>query len=700
MVNLALLWHMHQPYYEDLATGEHILPWVRLHAIKDYWGMVALLEEFPRLRVTFNLVPSLVVQVQAFADDRARDRHLALGLKPAQDLTNDEAHWLVANGFHAPYGRMIGPYARYAELHAARMAGQPFTPGDLRDLQVWHKLAWIDPDWLTRDPRLLSLIAKGRGFTEADKILLREIELELLRLVVPAYREASGRGQVELSCSPFYHPILPLLCDTDTGLGSHPQSGRPRTRFARPGDARVQVERALAFHEQTFGRRPSGMWPSEGSISDEAVALMADAGVAWIATDEDILSRSLGVSLPRDGEGHAQRSDLLYRPYRLGARGPVALFRDHALSDRIGFHYQSWDADAAAADFVERVREAGRRFSVTTGGEVATVSVILDGENAWEHYPGGGRPFLRALYGALSDATDIRTVTMAEAAAEAAASPAAALASVHAGSWINADFYIWIGHRDDHRAWSQLAEARAAFDLHAAAVAPKDRDRAFEELLIAEGSDWFWWYGDDHSSDHDREFDALFRVHLRNAYSALGQPVPDELHASNISTGPAPDHLVPAGRVSVRLDGRDTSFLEWVGAARPALVRPAGAMHEVAMASRVTELLVAFGCESLCLRLSGPAIVGLLTSRSATLVVIASTTKLRSVPVDADWIVVDELVEVAIPFGSLGAIPGQRLEFSVQLRDPSGAVLEAFPHAGSWTVTVPHAQSAPSDWHL
>jgi len=696
MVNLALLWHMHQPFYEDLATGEHILPWVRLHAIKDYWGMVALLEEFPRVRVTFNLVPSLVVQVQAFADDRARDRHLALGLKAAQDLTDDEARWLVANGFHAPYGRMIGPYARYAELHAARIARQPFTPDDLRDLQVWHKLAWIDPDWLARDPRLLSLIAKGRGFTEADKIVLRDIELELLRLVVPAYREASGRGQVELSCSPFYHPILPLLCDTDTGLGSHSQSGRPRTRFARPGDARVQVERALSFHEQTFGKRPSGMWPSEGSVSDEAVALMAGAGVAWIATDEDILSRSLGVSLPRDGVGHAERPDLLYRPYRLGAGGPVALFRDHALSDLIGFHYQSWDAGAAAADFVERVREAGRRFSAATGGEVATVSVILDGENAWEHYPGGGRPFLRALYAALSATADIRTVTMAEAAT----APAAALATVHAGSWINADFYIWIGHRDDHRAWSQLAEARVAFDRHAAAVAPEDRDRAFEELLIAEGSDWFWWYGDDHSSDHDREFDALFRVHLRNAYSSLGQPIPDELHASNISTGPAPDHLVPAGRVSVRLDGRDTSFLEWVGAARPALVRPAGAMHEVVTSSRVAELLVAVGVESLCFRLSGPAIVGLLASRSASLVVITSSPELRSVPVNPIWIAVDELVEVVIPFDRLGAVAGQRLEFSIQLRDQSGSVLEALPHAGWWTVTVPPAESAASDWHL
>jgi len=685
MVNLALLWHMHQPFYEDLATGEHILPWVRLHAIKDYWGMVALLEEFPGVRLTFNLVPSLVVQVQACAENRARDRHLELGLKDAEELTQDETRWLVANGFHAPYDRMIGRYPRYAELHAARMTGREFSSGDLRDLQVWHKLAWMDPDWLACDPRLLALVARDRAYTEADKTTLRGIELELLRLVVPAYRAASARGNVELSCSPFYHPILPLLCDTDTVLRSFPQSERLRTRFARPGDAREQVARALVFHEQTFGRRPTGMWPSEGAVSDEAVALLAQAGVSWIATDEDILARSLGEALPRDEFGHSIRPDLLYRPYRIGPDGPVALFRDHALSDRIGFHYQSWDAGTAAADFVARVREAGRRFSAATGGEVGTVSVILDGENAWEHYPGGGRPFLRALYAALSEAADIRTVTMAEAAT----APAAPLASVHAGSWINADFYIWIGHRDDRRAWSQLAEARAMFDRRADEVSPDQRHRAFEELLIAEGSDWFWWYGDDHSSDHDRDFDELFRRHVRNAYMALGEFVPDELHASNISTGPAPDRLEPSGRLSVTLDGRDTSYLEWVGAARATLGRPAGAMHEVAPVSRVTELLVAVGQdEGLCLRLSGPAFVQLVASGSVTLVVLVSAPEVLSLPILRSWLAVDELVEVIVPAGELAAASGQTFAFQIQVRDASGIVLETLPHAGSWTLAT------------
>jgi alpha-amylase/alpha-mannosidase (GH57 family) len=684
MVKLALLWHMHQPYYEDLATGEHILPWVRLHAIKDYWGMVAMLEAFPRVHVTFNLVPSLVAQVQAFADDHARDRHLELGLKAARDLTEDEARCMVANGFHAEYWRMIAPYPRFAELHALREQRQSFSVEDLIDLQVWHKLTWMDPDLLLCDERLRALVEKGRDFSERDKSLLRAVELELLGRVVPAYRAASDRGQVELATSPFYHPILPLLCDSDAHLRAHPDAARPGKRFARPEDARAQIDRAIAFHEQTFGRRPTGMWPPEGSVSDEAVALMAQAGMTWIATDQDILSRSLNIALPRDGSGHAERPDLLYRPYRLGADGPAAFFRDHVLSDRIGFHYQSWDAAAAADDFIERVREAGRRFTATSGGEEGTVAVILDGENAWEHFAGGGRPFLRALYGRLEAATDIQAVTMTEASAGATR----VLPSVFPGSWINADFYIWIGHRDDHRAWTQLAALRSVYDDRAPSVPPEARARAFEEILIAEGSDWFWWYGDDHSSDHDRDFDDLFRRHLRNAYVALGLPVPDELHVSNISTGPPADRLEPSGRVDVTLDGRETSYLEWVGAANASLTRPAGAMHEVAAPSLVSEVLVAFGRSTLCLRLAG-RLAGLISSNSLTLAIVVSVPEPLRVPLDRRWVGADAVVEVAVPFEELGAQPGADLGFNIQVCDTSGRVLESVPVGRSWSVTVP-----------
>lgn len=689
MVKLAILWHMHQPYYEDLATGEHILPWVRLHAIKDYWGMVALLREFPGVKATFNLVPSLVAQVQAFAANRARDRHLELGLKPAAELSEEEARWLVANGFHAPFDQMIGPYPRYAELHTRRLDGRPFDERELRDLQVWHKLVWIDPDFLVRDPRLVALIEKDRDFVEGDKAMLRGIELELLASVVPEYAEAAQRGQAELSTSPFYHPILPLLCDSDAHLRAHPNAARPRVRFSRPEDARLQIDRAIAFHEASFGTRPRGMWPSEGSVSDQAVTLIAEAGLEWIATDEDILARSLE---------HAMRPDLLYRPYRIGEAGPVALFRDHALSDRIGFHYKSWEAQAAADDFVGRIRDAGRRFSEATGGEVATISVILDGENAWEYYPGGGRPFLRALYGTLQAADDIQTVTMAEAAS-GGGSEMRVLSTLFPGSWINGDFYIWIGHRDDHRAWDQLSAARAAFDAHADRVDPAARDRALEEILIAEGSDWFWWYGDDHSSDHDAEFDDLFRRHIRNAYAALGVPIPEELFATNISTGSGPVHLEPSGLVSPTLDGRDTSFLEWMGASAPAL-SAGGAMHEVASASLIADVRVGLSRDALCLRLDAPRLAPVLVDGGASLAIVVGGPDIRVVGVEAPWLAAGAVIELAIPFARLvSESAAAAIEFRVQVRDASGNVVETVPQGRAWSVLIPSdATSVNRNW--
>ena len=587
MTRVALLWHMHQPFYEDLATGEHVLPWVRFHAMKDYWGMVALLREFPDVKVTFNLVPSLLVQLEAFAEDRARDRHLAIGLKPATALSDEERAFCIDEFFHAHRPRMIDPYPRYAELLDRRDAngGRPgaklarFSVDDIRDLQVWHKLAWIDPYYLARDERIRALVAKGRGYSEDDKATLRAVELELLRRVIPEYREAAARGQVELSTSPFYHPILPLLCDTNVYLRTHPASRMPRERFRRPEDASEQLERAIALHERLFGHRPAGVWPSEGSVSDAMVPLVAAAGFRWMATDEEILAKSIDREFVRDRHGNVENPEALYRAYRVG-RAPEQVtcgFRDHALSDLIGFSYASWNPEAAAENFVQRLADAGARYAASTGGGEATIFVILDGENAWEHYEEQGRPFLRALYRRLGEHPALTTVTMSDACS----APKDGIPSIFPGSWINADFYIWIGHADDQRAWSQLADARRALD-QASAVPPEAMARAREEMLMAEGSDWFWWYGDDHSSDQDDMFDDLFRRHVRNIYRELEMPVPEELFVSNITTRPPPAAIVaPTGFIHPVIDGQATHYFEWIGAGSVEMTGVGDAMHEV-----------------------------------------------------------------------------------------------------------------------
>lgn len=711
MTRVALLWHMHQPYYEDLVTREHILPWVRLHALKDYYGMVAMLEEFPRVRATFNLVPSLLVQLEAFAENRAHDRFLELGAKPPESFSADDLLFTIKNFFHAHRSRMIDPYPRYAELLARR--GQPATPAqwdvavrqfsdaDIRDLQVWQKLAWFDPIYLTGDARVLALIEKGRDFTEDDKRQLRTIELELLNKVLPAYRDRAAAGQIEISASPFYHPILPLLCDTDVYRHTHPHSRMPRHRFVHPEDALDQLERAAACHERLFGQRPVGLWPSEGSVSDAMVPLVARAGFQWMATDELILARSLGTHFRRDAHGHVDQADRLYQPYRVVTGGSEIAcgFRDHGLSDLIGFTYASWDAERAAEDFVGRLAEGGRRAN-GSGGEEPTIFVILDGENAWEHFEGGGRPFLRALYRRLSDHPELRTVTMAEACRNASQP----LHGIFPGSWIDANFYIWIGHQDDQRGWSQLAEARQALD----APGPVDAatvDRAREELLIAEGSDWFWWYGDDHSSDHDAEFDDLFRRHLRNVYRLLQKPVPDELFATNISGGlSAGTHTNPVAWISPVIDGRESSYFEWLGAGTLEAREVAGAMHQADRRPPVlSRAHFGFDRENIYIRVDGhrpiddvlregasfavlflkpahlrfavhPAGEGLAVQRATRPGPAEPWASIRS----AGLAVGGAILELSIP---LAEIPSdhQPIEFFIVVRDASGMEVERYP---------------------
>jgi alpha-amylase/alpha-mannosidase (GH57 family) len=613
MTKVAFLWHMHQPHYGDAVTGEQLLPWVRLHALKDYFGMAELLREFPKVRLTFNLVPSLLAQLDALAAGHGHDRYFHLAMKPAAELTPDDRAFIVANFFLAPRHRMIDPYPRYAELlirreeepgrngeERWRRASTRFSEHDLRDLQVWEQLVWIDPLYWN-DPRVQALFSKGRDFTEADKKVLAEVEREILRRVIPAYREAEARGQVELSTSAYYHPILPLLCDTDIYAQMHPGAHVPT--FRRAEDAEAQLLRAVECHEHFFHAPPAGMWPPEGSVSEAVVPLANRAGLRWMATDEAILGKTLRMSFTRDGAGQLDQPEVLYRPYRvrIGNAEVRCLFRDHVLSDLIGFTYSSWNSEAAARDLVGRLAEAGRRFRHRTGGEEATIAVVLDGENAWEHFEGDGRPFLRALYGMLSDDPELRTVTMSEATAEARET----LHHLSPGSWAMGDFYIWIGHTDDRKGWSQLAEVRRVLDEARTVVPCATYAEALEHAYVAEGSDWFWWYGDDHSSEQDLEFDILFRSHVRRVYEILGRAVPDDLFVTNITEGVKQVEIVqPLAPLQVKVDGRVTSEGEWASAGYPVLKRLFGTMRQVSEQDdlRVREIRFGFDADTLYVR--------------------------------------------------------------------------------------------------
>jgi alpha-amylase/alpha-mannosidase (GH57 family) len=589
-VHLVLLWHMHQPQYRDPETGRYVLPWTRLHALKDYYGMVEMLREFPKFHATFNVVPALGIQLEEYASGRFNEPWFSLAFKKAEELTREDKAEILARAFQVNHERLMSRWPRFVELYEwSRPAGGAqalvtFTPRDWRDLQLLSQLAWMEESWFQKDDVISRLAAKGKDYSEQDKSALQEKQQELLRLILPAYRDAASRGQIEISTTPFYHPILPLLCDSDIARVANPSTPLPRRAFRHPEDAREQLQLARQYHERTFGAKPAGLWPSEGSVSDQALSIAAQEGFQWFGTDEGVLGRTLNVGFFRDSNGVAANADRLFKPWRvqLGEQSITGLFRDHHLSDLIGFVYSRMEAKAAAADLHSRLRLLGEKVS---GNQPLTICLFLDGENAWEYYPGNGREFLREFYRRIESDPDFRALTASEAIAAAGEIPATT--AIFPASWINANFDVWIGHSEDIAAWELLWDAR---DAYARAVGAQEKGRpgaptetalkaAHESLLAAEGSDWCWWFGPEHSTANDAEFDALYRKHLTGIYLALGQIAPEEL-AKPIKRRPEHAlHLAPTAFLRVKVDGRESSYFEWLGAGLYSPERRGGSMH-------------------------------------------------------------------------------------------------------------------------
>jgi alpha-amylase/alpha-mannosidase (GH57 family) len=585
MTTLCFLWHMHQPFYKDLWSGEYKLPWTRLHALKDYAGMVEILAEFPKIHQTFNLVPCMVAQIDEYASGAASDPFLDCALARAEDLSEAQRNFVLKYFFQANYERLICRYPRYRELHDKQLRKESFVTQDLRDLQVLNQLVWFDEDLLARDAELIGLTRKGRDFTLDDQAVMARKQREALRRVLPVYRDFANRGQIEISTTPYYHPILPLLCDSDIAGVPHPGVALPQ-RFHYPQDAREQLERARAYMLEVFGAAPTGLWPSEGSVSDHALALAHDSGFTWAASDNGVLGRTLG----RD-----PGVDVTYKPYvwRQGGREMRMIFRDHYLSDLIGFEYSRMNPSAAAAHFLDRIRHNAE-------GRQALVPIILDGENAWEYYEANGRPFLRELYRRIAEDPNLEALTVSEALAKFEAEP---LQGIFPGSWINANFDIWIGAEEDNQAWELLRAARRAYD-ETPEVSENARRLAYEELLIAEGSDWNWWYGPEHGSDNRPEFDQLYRDHLANVYRALGLVPPEALAHSILRSSQVGEiHETPQNPIHITLDGEITSYFEWMGAGRYRPDPRSGAMHGGSPPARE----MYYGCDGqrLAIRLDG-----------------------------------------------------------------------------------------------
>jgi alpha-amylase/alpha-mannosidase (GH57 family) len=549
MAKLSFLWHLHQPSYRTADRVSHA-PWTALHAGGTYRTLAqSILSAGGRGQVV-NIVPTLLEQLLAYRDATVDDPVIEALTTPARDLTEDQRERLVSWGFHVS-SRQLARYPRLAELARRREVSngrsrlsEAFGLGDLRDLQVLFVVAQAgEQAW--RDDRLLTLASRGRGFSPTDHLAVSQwLEAQPGELV-ELWQRVAALPDVEISTSPYAHPIMPLLVDTSIVAESWAPSPAPKVPpFKHPDDAAWQLDEGMALM-RAAGLAATGCWPPEGSVSTEAVGIYAAAGVEWLVTDEGILERSLGKPLRDHGAAAAE----LYRPWRLAGSGPVLFFRDRTLSDAIGFSYGRWDDEARAArSLVDDLVALGRTLP-----DDATIVLALDGENPWLHYPDCGGRFLRELMGALGETgNDLEPETLAALAGSARP---ASLERLHPGSWINGTFATWIGHPEKTAAWRLLADVRSVIE-HAGGPRPPS-------LLLAEASDWFWWLGDDNPTELAPLYDEIFRRHLADACVQAGVRPPKNIEiplktVSRVVT-------VPVARQwpAPQLDGRITSYFEW-----------------------------------------------------------------------------------------------------------------------------------------
>jgi len=753
-LRVCFLWHMHQPYYKDPETGSYILPWVRLHAIKDYAALPVIFRGHPGVRHTVNLVPSLLVQVRDYVENGAEDVFLSVSRKNALDLTKEENEFLLRNFFSAYAPTMILPQPRYADLfrrHEAalrslgRKNGGPggYGASEYTDLATLFNLTWFHPLFREEDPELSRLWRKGSGFTEREKHYVLDHQIEVMGRVIDEYRKLSREDGGELSSSPMYHPILPLLIDNRSALDALPGAALPGLPFSWPGDARVQLERGKGVFHDLFGSDPAGLWPSEGSISPATLEMASGTGFRWAATDEILLARAFAKPVRRDPEGTPIEPDWLYRPYAAVTKSgsiPV-FFRDHHLSDLIGFEYSRWDARDAANNFIHNIKRIYDRLSSGKSGiseNEYVIPIILDGENAWEYFHNSGTEFLNVLLSKLEMLRpNIEFITLSDALEEI--KEIRELPSIPTGSWIDGTFNIWIGHPEDHAAWEMLSRARTLMESKSKKYSeegkedPSDLQKAREYLMVAEGSDWCWWYGDDHYTPHGPEFDRLFRNNIKAAYKAMGVIPPDSIDIPIIKTGRIiqEKNVIPAPRSYIQplIDGVVTSYFEWYSAKKVVPSPGFGTMHRAGhvilscfyYGFSVDEIFFRFDLDKVAVEnvhmieleilfqdksVKFHSILDLKNGRfTSSFVKIGEsggeTLSLKETLKDPGNVraAFEKVLELAIPFESLDCGRDERLEFFVTLQIP-GSFGERWPIYGTFSAELPGPDFTVRMWQV
>jgi len=720
-MKVVLLWHMHQPYYVNPLTKKAMMPWVRLHCAKGYLDMIDLITAQPDLRVNFNFTPVLVRQILELVNREVQDEWENLSRKPAADLEGQERRHLLENFFKINWDTLVRPVPRYAELLAKRGAGytlakldaivRTFSEGDLRDLQTLYNLQWCGFSAVRRFPVLKELRAKGRDFTEQEKNTVLDIHRQILGLVLNEYRVAAERGQIELTTTPYFHPIMPLVYDTNIARRCQPHSPLPST-FSAPEDVRAHLRLAQEQHEKVFGRRARGLWPSEGSIAPEIVPLMVEAGIEYFCTDEGNLFKSLKQD-PVWSHRHVEHLEL-FQGWRVNADGASiqALFRERPLSDFIGFDAARNETTKAVDHLIDHLKNIAKVAPKDRG----VVSLILDGENAWEAFPDSGEAFLTSFYRALSSTPGLEPCRIGD---YFDAHPAEVETStLHSGSWIRSDFDIWIGDPEENKAWEWLKETRHFLvERIAQGNVPSARvQEAWWEIYAAEGSDWFWWYGPDFTIDTDFLFDELFRLHLQNVYRILGVEPPAHLDVPICLPSSDLGYTKPLRLLSPDLSGEAEHYFDWLGAGELDLTRQATAMFQ---GDRIGQKLhFGFGSRDFFLRVDlsrqpEAITVRFLLPRPARFTLQSSGPGKTSVHFESstDGVVFTAApapgletfwghsLMVSVPRPLLGLEAGSECAFFVQLLE-DGLQRERFPERGAIELNVPSRDFESEQWFV
>ncbi|MBD2487516.1 glycoside hydrolase [Aulosira sp. FACHB-615] len=595
---VAFIWHQHQPLYKSPDSGvslsstqQYKLPWVRLHGTKDYLDLILILEQYPKLHQTVNLVPSLILQLEDYIAGTAFDPYLTASLTAAEQLTREQHEFIVQHFFDANHHTLIDPHPRYAELYQQRQdKGQAWCLAnwgvqDYSDLLAWHNLAWIDPLFWD-DPEIAAWLKQGRNFSLSDRQQIYAKQRQILSRIIPQHRKMQQTGQLEVTTTPYTHPIMPLLADTNSGRVAVPNMTLPEHRFQWAEDIPRHLRKAWDMYTERFGQEPRGLWPSEQSVSPEVLPYIIKQGFKWICSDEAVLGWTLRHFFHRDGAGNVQQPEVLYRPYRLTTpAGDLAIvFRDHRLSDLIGFTYGSMQPKQAAANLVGHLQAIAKKQRENPSDQPWLVTIALDGENCWEFYPQDGKLFLEALYQNLSNDPQLQLVTVSEFIEKFPPTATIPQEQLHSGSWVDGSFTTWIGDPAKNKAWDYLTQARAVLASHPEAT-EETNPAAWEALYAAEGSDWFWWFGEGHSSNQDAIFDELFREHLAGIYKALNEPVPAYLSQAVEVHEIRANHL-PESFIHPVIDGRGDEQ-DWDKAGRIEVGGARGTMHNSSLIQRL-----------------------------------------------------------------------------------------------------------------